>query len=277
MKLTQMTLSMSVAAMALGPVPMASAQEQAAANAGQEDAENVLDSVVVTATKRSESQQDVGLTVAAFAVELGFKTDWPRQSLRLNGAVFYYDRRDVQASGIDESGIVPIARLTNIGDVEVYGAELEAVWAPIRQLTLQGGLSWLENEIVSSDKIPGNLFNSPEPATFVGARLPNQPELSANMVARYEEYVSARMLAGLQITYTYRGEQDLGLVVFQTPMGRGRIPSYCGVRAGTNSRVHCRNHACCRRRCTTPMTVCWPRTTGKEARTPESENCNGRS
>jgi len=148
------------------------------------------------------------------AVELGFKTDWPRQSLRFNGAVFYYDRRDVQASGIDESGIVPIARLTNIGDVEVYGAELETVWAPIRQLTLQGGVSWLENEIVSSDKSPGNLFNSPAPATFVGARLPNQPELSANMVAQYEDYVSESLLAGLQLMYTYRGEQDLGLVVF---------------------------------------------------------------
>lgn len=148
------------------------------------------------------------------AVELGFKSDWPQQALRVNGAAFYYDRRGVQASGIDETGIVPIARLMNIGDVEVYGLELETVWAPVRQLTFQGGFSWLQNEIVSSNVQPGNLFNSPEPATFVGARLPNQPEVSANLVARYEENISTGLLAGVQLTYTYRGEQDLGLVVF---------------------------------------------------------------
>lgn len=148
------------------------------------------------------------------AIEVGFKTEFPDHGLRLNGAGFYYDRRDVQASGIDTSGIVPISRLTNVGDVEVYGAEVEFVWNPIQQFTLQAGASYIKNEIVSSDTRPGNLFNLPREATFVGARLPNQPEWSGNVVALFEEDLNSSLTGSVQLSYTYRGEQDLGLVVF---------------------------------------------------------------
>ena len=147
------------------------------------------------------------------AIELGFKKDWPEQALRLNGSAFYYDRQDVQANGIDTSGIVNIARLTNIGDVAVYGVELETVWAPTDQLTIQGGFAWLTSEIVSSDKVTGNLFGTSTTETFEGHRLPNQPEVSANIVVKYEDYLTTSLLGGLQVIYTYRGEQDLGMVL----------------------------------------------------------------
>lgn len=152
------------------------------------------------------------------AYEAGFKTEWPSQALRFNGAVFYYDRQDVQASGLDTSGIVRIARLTNIGDVEAYGAEFEAVWAPTRQLSLQGSAAWLETEVVASDKTTTNIFGTSTTESFIGARIANQPEVSANFIAQYKDHVTQSLLGNIQIVGSYRGEQDLSLVV--TPVER---------------------------------------------------------
>ena len=150
-------------------------------------------------------------TITAF--EVGFKTDFPEQALRLNGAAFYYDRKDVQANGIDTSGIVNIARMTNIGDVDAYGMELETVWSPTSQLTIQGGASWLETEIVNSDKATSNIFGTSAAESFVGARIQNQPELSANFIARLEDNLGDNFVGGAQIEVSYRGEQDQKLIV----------------------------------------------------------------
>lgn len=146
------------------------------------------------------------------AYEAGFKTDWPQQALRLNGSVFYYDREDVQATGLDTSGVVNINRLTNVGDAEAYGAELETVWSPIRQFRVQGGLAWLSTEIVESDKTTSNIFRTSTAESFLGGRIANQPEVSANLIAKYQDYVSASLLGSLQAEYTYRGEQDHKIV-----------------------------------------------------------------
>lgn len=147
------------------------------------------------------------------AYEAGFKTDWPEQFLRINGSLFYYDRSDVQANARDPMGIVAVARLTNIGDVETYGGELEAVWSPTQNLTLQGGLAYLKSEVTSSDLTTSNIFRTSILETYEGARMPNQPEFSANLLARYETEVSSSLLGSVQMEYSYRSEQDLQIVV----------------------------------------------------------------
>lgn len=146
------------------------------------------------------------------AYEAGFKSDWPLQAIRVNGSVFYYDRKDVQANGLDTSGIVNIARLTNIGDVESYGAELETVWSPISQFQLQGSVAWLSSEIVESDLLTTNIFRTSTTASFTGGRTTNQPEFSGNLIAKYQDYIGSNLLGSVQVEYAYRGEQDLGLV-----------------------------------------------------------------
>jgi iron complex outermembrane receptor protein len=148
-----------------------------------------------------------------YAYEAGFKTDWPEQRLRLNGSVFYYDRQDVQANARDPRGIVAVARLTNIGDVETYGAEIESIWSPTRNLTFQAGLAYLKTEITSSDLLTSNIFRTSTEETYEGARLANQPEFSANVVGRYERELSSSLLGALQLEYSYRSEQDQSVVV----------------------------------------------------------------
>lgn len=147
------------------------------------------------------------------AYELGFKSDNRDMNLRLNGSVFYYDRQDVQASGIDTSGVVNISRLTNIGDAKTYGAELEAVWQPHQNFSLQAAAAYVDAKITSSDKGTSDIFFSTTIATFEDARFPNQPKFSSNIIAVYENDISADLLGSFSVEYSYRSNHDLKIVV----------------------------------------------------------------
>ncbi|MEZ5983593.1 MAG: TonB-dependent receptor [Parvularculaceae bacterium] len=136
-------------------------------------------------------------------------TGW---STRLNGAVFYYDRQDMQATGFDTSGAIGINKLTNVGDAEVIGGELEMAWTPAD--SSQGNLAYVHSEIVSSDKTTSDIFSpSTSSASFMrSARLPNQPEFSATSSARAARHQHAG-IGFFQAEYSYASEQDLHLVV----------------------------------------------------------------
>ncbi len=147
-----------------------------------------------------------------WAYELGYKTELPAQAMRINSSVFYYDRTDVQANGRDLSGAVPIARLSNIGDVESYGAELEVSWFPTQHWRIQGSLAYVKSEIIDSDKTGGDPFRVERAVPFEGKRLSNQPEFSANFTFRYEDQLSQDLDWNAQLEYSYRSEQDQGII-----------------------------------------------------------------
>ncbi|HPE31800.1 MAG TPA: TonB-dependent receptor [Parvularculaceae bacterium] len=171
------------------------------------------------------------------AYEAGFKTDWLEQNLRLNGAVFYYDRQDMQATGFDTSGAIGINKLTNVGDAEVIGGELEMAWTPADFFSLQGNLAYVHSEIVSSDKTTSDIFVSTSSASFKGARLPNQPEFSANVIARVQQDISTLGLGFFQAEYSYASEQDLHLVVIpeERAVSTEKGYSLVNLRAGLQS------------------------------------------
>jgi iron complex outermembrane receptor protein len=60
--------------------------------------------------------------------ELGFKYTTPGESMRLNGAVFYTDYKDLQLLVSDASRIGPY--ITNAGKAEIQGFELEWAFSP---------------------------------------------------------------------------------------------------------------------------------------------------
>ncbi len=93
-------------------------------------------------------------TVDSF--ELGFKSDLADHTVRLNVAAFYAMYDDIQQVVINSSGGYPI---DNIGDVDVYGLELELVWAPIADLTVYANLGWQDSNFgsVSPNSPPGGL------------------------------------------------------------------------------------------------------------------------
>ena len=147
------------------------------------------------------------------AYEAGFKTEWPMADLRLNGAVFYYDRQNLQAYGFDTSGAIGINRLTNVGDAETYGAELELAWKPANFFSLQAGMAYVKSEIVRSNATTSDIYVSTSTASFKGARLPNQPEFSANVTARFSQDIGGWGVGFVEADLAYVSEQDLRMVV----------------------------------------------------------------
>jgi iron complex outermembrane receptor protein len=86
-------------------------------------------------------------TVTSF--EIGFKSDMLDNTLRLNGAIYYYQIDDMQFSAIGGGG--NLTRLVNADKGIGQGFELEATWLATEFLTLTAGYSFNDTEIDDSE------------------------------------------------------------------------------------------------------------------------------
>lgn len=142
-----------------------------------------------------------------WSYELGFKSTWLDNTLKLNGAAFYYDYQDVQGYTTrvsEESGTV-VSALGNLGDAEHIGAELDVEWlsTALPGLSLQGSVAWLSAEYKSDTFAldPDNVA-----VDLDGYTRPYAPEWSAYAQARYEWQLSSSLDAGVQLNYSWRDD-----------------------------------------------------------------------
>ena len=82
------------------------------------------------------------------AYELGVKTDLFDRRVRLNGAVFYNEFDDLQRTVISSAGTQSVS---NAGEAEVYGAEVELTWLITEHLLLQTNVGYIDTEIKDFD------------------------------------------------------------------------------------------------------------------------------
>ena len=101
--------------------------------------EDVVSPILVLPTFKDE-------TIEAW--ELGIKTDFANNRVRLNAAGFYYDYKNLQYQATDPE--VFNGGVGNLPSSEIYGAELELLGFITDRLTLDTRLSWLETEITGS-------------------------------------------------------------------------------------------------------------------------------
>ncbi len=113
-----------------------------------------------------------------WSYELGAKTSWADQRLRLNGAVYYVDWKDVQTrlTAISPVTLSSYGFMENGGDAELIGAELELVGAPI-----QGLLLGLNGGYTHSEMVRVAAAN----AAIKGSELPSVPEWTASGFFEY--------------------------------------------------------------------------------------------
>lgn len=111
--------------------------------------------------------------------ELGLKSQFAKDRVRVNAGVFYYDFKDQQvfilASG---SGGSPFQQLSNAAASTLYGAELEMTWAPVQGLLIQAGAGYTHTKF--------DEFNSELGGDLSGNRLPSAPQSNFNLAMRYE-------------------------------------------------------------------------------------------
>jgi outer membrane receptor protein involved in Fe transport len=130
--------------------------------------------------------------------EVGWKTSWLGNTLRVNGAIFQEDWKNFQFTYPGQYGIFVTK---NAGGARIRGIETSIDWAATNSLTFGGGVSWL-NPILTvpyckySDPNGGvqtaTCFNyasgTPvaEPyAAPAGQQLPVTPKFKGNLMARY--------------------------------------------------------------------------------------------
>ncbi|HEX5787754.1 MAG TPA: TonB-dependent receptor [Woeseiaceae bacterium] len=107
--------------------------------------------------------------------ELGFKSDLT-DSLRVNAALFFSDYDDIQL--IYRQGVVPL--LFNAGKASIDGLELEFQFVPNERFILEGGFSYLDDEIEDVTEVPGaDATITPDNS------LPFTPEWQANLGIGY--------------------------------------------------------------------------------------------
>ncbi len=101
--------------------------------------------------------------------EIGMKSTL-FDKLRLNGAIFYNDYSDMQLmvsecswSPVGEQ--TPCASVANVGDAEVTGLELEALWYPTKEITVDLSYAYLNFEYTRIDPLTGISPDSSAPFT----------------------------------------------------------------------------------------------------------------
>lgn len=145
------------------------------------------------------------------SLEIGGKTSWFGDALRVDFAVFDYEYTDKQVFSIFVDPVFgPLPKLFNAPESEIRGAELEIQASPLPGLFISAAASYLDTEIV--EFIGVNRDGNEE--DFSGNELPFAPKTELTVVANYS--FPLPFLTTLEGTvgadYSYVGEttSDIG-------------------------------------------------------------------
>ena len=189
------------------------------------------------ATNRAQLDPYQPETVLAY--EVGIKSEWFDRRLRTNASLFRYDYSDLQGFGRETTGVVQIQRLSNIGDAEIDGAELELVAAPTDRLTLSGNVSWLDGKTTSSSRTSADSFGLSTRNSLANRNLPNYSNWSVGGLVQYAAPISDALSLTFQGDFAWRSEQDLGTILIPEEKALFREEGYTLFGA----RVSLRNEA----------------------------------
>ena len=138
------------------------------------------------------------------AYETGFKSSWADNTLRFNGALFYYDYKDLQAFGVvPNSEGADEFRIFNIAKSRVEGLELETSWLPFSGFKWDLGLGLLNSKVLASDI--QTIAASGALVGIVGNRLGNAPNIELDTGLSYHWALAESRTATVEIDANYRG------------------------------------------------------------------------
>ncbi len=148
--------------------------------------------------------------------EFGWKTQWDENRLRWNGAIFWEKWKDFQFSYLGTNAVTVIA---NAGQAQIKGLETDLEFAATDQLTLSGGLSYIDAKLTQTFSTPGSSLYAP-----AGTQLPVTSKVKGNVTARYTFPVGSYD-ASVQASAVYVGPRwaDLRLAA---ATALGQEPSY---------------------------------------------------
>jgi iron complex outermembrane receptor protein len=134
------------------------------------------------------------------ALEVGVKGKLPDSAFTYEVSAFYYDYEDVQSFIGDNTGLVPVNRLSNIDGATIYGLDLLARWSPqaIEGLQLMVGLGILDTELEP--------FVASGTTVLRGNEQPDAPKFSSNLAVSYDFNLSDNVSAEVAFDGRYQEE-----------------------------------------------------------------------
>ncbi len=156
--------------------------------------------------------------------ELGWKTSWLDDSLRVNGALFWEDWDKIQFSTIPPLS-AGLTAIFNAGQARILGIENNIDWRINENLTLSAAATYVDAELTQDycqDASPCTDTSTIDAAK--GTALPITPRFKANTVGRYEFDVLGYK-AHLQGAAVYQGSAWPALIASDRAT-LGKMPSY---------------------------------------------------
>ncbi|MFC3053784.1 TonB-dependent receptor [Kordiimonas pumila] len=142
----------------------------------------------------------------SFSLEAGAKLKLgPR--VNLSTAVFRNLVKDKQATVTQIVNALPVARLFNFGDVEIYGAELELSGRVTDQLSVMLGAAVLNTEIKADPTTTYSTGPASVATPIDGNELPATPHFTANGLIRYDFDPTSVGQFAVQADFNYTAKQ----------------------------------------------------------------------
>jgi len=137
------------------------------------------------------------------AYEIGMKSTWLNNRLRVNTTAFYYDYENLQVQGFENF----VGTIANAKASEIIGAELETSFKPSSAWRFDAGISYLDATYTDFNNA-SDLFDNVNRIEFdaSGNRLNNSPEWTVNLTARYYQDV-ADGLVTYRLNYYWQDQE----------------------------------------------------------------------
>jgi iron complex outermembrane receptor protein len=154
--------------------------------------------------------------------ELGLKADLLDDSLRVNGALYYYDYDDLQVNR--NAGLVPgvgvVVPVENAGGAEVFGLEADITWLATDNLTVTGGFNAMNTEYTDYDATPSVYNTAAIPGPVVasvpydaeGDDMIRAPDFSAFVSLSYDLRLDGGASLPIVVTYSHKGDYNFDLI-----------------------------------------------------------------
>ncbi len=134
------------------------------------------------------------------AYEVGFKTEWLDRALRVNGAAYYYDYKNLQISRIilPAGSPAPVSLISNAASSTIKGLDLEITARPARSFEVNIAYGYLDA------KYDNYVFNAT--TDFSGTRMVRAPKHSVNVGAEWRAEVLGNGELTLRADYALTGD-----------------------------------------------------------------------
>lgn len=125
--------------------------------------------------------------------ELGAKTSWLDGALRVNGAIYFIDWKQMQLTQYTP-GVSGYAYVANVGETHSKGAELEVVAALSKALTYTGAAAWNDARL---------LVDNAAIDAKAGDRVPGVPHFTLSNALQYTIALNARLKGYAHVDQQY--------------------------------------------------------------------------